>query len=253
MKYYEKLLSLGSFSKGDLIRELGSESIAKNILFNYSKKGYIEKIRRDYYVAISMETHQPIANRYQIASNLYEDAYLTHHSAFEVYGYASQTFYNVYFACEKRVKNFEYDSVNYLQTPRNLKADIVQEGNIRLTNVEQTVVDSIKDYEKIAGLEEVLRCMELIPSLDEQKLLKCLANYDNSFLYQKCGYILENIGKPLGITEIFLDECHKHIGKKKNYFLKGRTDLVADRKWLLYVPLRLKSLVEKGTFGYDEI
>lgn len=253
MKYYEQLIDLGSFSYMDAVKLTGSKESAKKILNNYAKKGYIEKIRRDYYVAISMETHQPVFNRYQIASNLYSGAYLTHHSAFEAYGYANQTFYNIYFACEKKVRYFSYDGVNYLQTQRNPKADVVNEGNIKLTSIEQTVVDSIKDFDKVAGLEEVLRCIELIPTLDENKLLNCLQNYNNGSLYQKCGYILENIGKSMGITVSFLKECQRHIGESKHYLLKDRNDLIFNEKWKLYTPSKLQTLIEKGTYGYDEI
>ena len=253
MKYYNQLLDMGNFNHKDVVMITGSEESAKKVLANYTKRGYIEKIRRDYYVAISLETHQAVANRYQIASNIYDDAYLTHHSAFEAYGYANQTFYNVYFSCEKRVRDFSYDGVNYIQTHRNPKADIVVEGNIKLTSIEQTVVDSIKDYEKVAGLEEVLRCIELIPVLDEQKLLKCLADYGNGSLYQKCGYILENIGKSIGITDYFLSECQKHVGKSRYYLLDDKNSLVFDERWMLYVPRRLQALLEKGSFGYDDI
>lgn len=253
MKYYNQLLDMKNFNHKDVVMMTGSEESAKKILVNYNKRGYIEKIRRDYYVAISLETHQPVANRYQIASNIYDEAYLTHHSAFEAYGYANQTFYNVYFSCEKRVRFFSYDGVNYIQTHRNSKADIVVEGNVKLTSTEQTVVDSIKDYEKVAGLEEVLRCIELIPVLDEQKLLKCLADYGNGNLYQKCGYILENIGKSIGITDYFLSECQKHVGKSRYYLLDDKNNLVFDERWMLYVPRRLQALLEKGSFGYDDI
>jgi predicted transcriptional regulator of viral defense system len=253
VKYYEQLISLGSFNYRNVVEITGSEESTNKILRDYIRKGYIEKIRRDYYVAISMETHQPVVNRYQIASNLYDDAYITHHSAFEAYGYANQIFYNVYFTCKKRVTDFSYDGVNYLQTPLNRKSNVVQEGSIWLTSIEQTVVDSIKDYEKIAGLEEVLRCIELIPSLNEDKLLECLLNYNNVYLYQKCGYILENIGKPLGITDSFLKECQQHIGNSKHYLFKNDKSLILDKRWLLYVPPRLRTLVEKGAIGYDEI
>ena len=54
MKYYEELLNLGSFSKENVIKIVGSTDIAKNTLLAYSKKGYIEKIPRNYYVAISI-------------------------------------------------------------------------------------------------------------------------------------------------------------------------------------------------------
>lgn len=250
MKYYENLLNLGSFNHDDIVKLTGSKESAKKILMNYTKKGYIEKIRRDYYVTISMETHQPVLNRYQLITQLY-DSCLTHHSAFEVYGYANQIFYNVYFTSEKRVKNFEYDGVFYIQTPMNQKSLITRDNGLRLTGIEQTVIDSIKDYEKIAGLEEVLRCIELIPVLDEKKLLNCLEAYDNNYLYQKCGYILENLGKSIGITDYFLNECLKHIGKNRKYLLKNRNDLILNKKWLLYVPPRFSMLLEKGVFNND--
>ena len=68
MKHYEKLLELGCFSKNDLEQITGSEAAAKWLCREYQKKGYIERVKRDLYVAISLETQQPIANRYVIAS-----------------------------------------------------------------------------------------------------------------------------------------------------------------------------------------
>lgn len=70
MKHYEKLLELGCFSKNDLEQVTGSEAAAKWLCREYQKKGYIERVKRDLYVAISLETQQPIANRYVIASHI---------------------------------------------------------------------------------------------------------------------------------------------------------------------------------------
>lgn len=253
MKHYEKMVELGSFCCSDVIKMTGSVNAAKFILASYIEKGLIERVRRDYYVAISLETHQPVFNRYQIASNIYEDAFLTHHSAFEAFGYANQIFYSVYFTCQKRVTDFFYDGVSYEQTRNHQNVCTVKKGNIRMTSIEQTVVDSIKDYEKIAGLEEVLRCIELIPSLNEKELLRCLANYDNGFLYQKCGYIFENLRGTDGLTETFTKTCLEHASKSKKYLLRDRNDLVFDKKWMLYVPEKLRSIIEKGDFGYDTV
>ncbi len=253
MKYYEKMVELGSFCCSDVIKMTGSVNAAKFILASYTEKGLIERVRRDYYVAISLEAHQPVFNRYQIASNIYPDACLTHHSAFEAYGYANQIFYNVYFTCQKRVTDFFYNGVNYKQTRNHQNICTAKKGNIKMTNIEQTVVDSIKDYEKIAGLEEVLRCIELIPVLDEKILLQCLENYNNGFLYQKCGYIFENLIGIDGLTDIFIKTCLKHASKSKKYLLRDRNDLIFDKKWMLYVPVKLRSLIEKGDFGYDTV
>lgn len=69
---------------------------------------------------------------------------------------ANQVFYECYVATDKRFHDFEYDGVLYRRVERKPNMDIVQQGNIWVTSVEQTVVDSIRDFEKIAGIEEVM-------------------------------------------------------------------------------------------------
>ena len=65
MKYYEQKLELGCFSKSKVIELTGTEAAAKFILYDYQKKGYIEKVKRDLYAVISLETKQPVLSRYQ--------------------------------------------------------------------------------------------------------------------------------------------------------------------------------------------
>lgn len=64
MKYYRQLVDLGCFSRRDIVALTGGEESANSLLFSYKKKGLIESIRRDLYVTISLETRQPILNRY---------------------------------------------------------------------------------------------------------------------------------------------------------------------------------------------
>ena len=101
-----------------------------------------------------METKQPVLSRYQIGSSLFPDACITHHSAFEVYGYGNQAFYECYVATDKRFHDFEYDGAMYRRVERKPDMEITQQGNIRVTSVEQTVVDSIRDFEKIQVLRK---------------------------------------------------------------------------------------------------
>ena len=172
LKYYEKLLEMGCFSREDLISLVGTPAAAASIIHDYQKKGYVERVRRDFYVAISIETKQPILSRYQIGANLFPDACISHHSAFEVYGYGSQVFYECYVATDRRFIDFEYDGVNYHRVERKQDTEVIQQGNVKVTSIEQTVVDSIRDFEKIAGLEEVIRCLMLVPGL---KRIRCLS------------------------------------------------------------------------------
>lgn len=48
MKYYEELVAYGCFSRNKLIEIVGKPSIANNIIYDYQKKGLIEKVKRDY-------------------------------------------------------------------------------------------------------------------------------------------------------------------------------------------------------------
>ena len=66
MKHYEKLLAKGSFSREQLIEIVGTATAANQVIYEYQKKGLIEKVKRDFYVVISMETKQPVLSRYQM-------------------------------------------------------------------------------------------------------------------------------------------------------------------------------------------
>lgn len=253
MKYYEKMLEFGCFNKRKVIELTGSEAAAKSLLYNYQKKGYIEKVKRDFYAVISLETKQPILSRYQLGSQLFSDAVITHHSAFEAFGYANQVFYEVYVATDSRFKDFEYNGILYHRMERNAYSDMITNGKLRVTGIEQTIVDSIKDFIKIAGLEEVIRCTMIVPSVKEEKILKALSVYDNKFLYQKCGYILEHLQDELGLSNVFFEYLSRYAAEGKRYLIKENGQNVWNSKWKLYVPADFMHLVDKGVSDYDAI
>lgn len=253
MKYYEKMLELGCFNKSKVIELTGSEAAAKSLLYDYQKKGYIEKVKRNLYAAISLETKQPVLSRYQIGSRLFPDAVITHHSAFEAFGYANQVFYEVYVATDSRFRDFEYDGIWYHRMERNAHMDIVTNGKLKVTGIEQTIVDSIKDFNKIAGLEEVIRCIMLIPSVKGEKILEALSAYDNKFLYQKCGYILEQLQDELGLSNEFFEYLGRYTADGKRYLIKENGQNVWNSRWKLYVPADFMHLLDKGVGNNDAI
>lgn len=254
MELYKELVSLRCFTHSDMIRLTGSESAAMWHIKSYLNKGYIERVRRDLYAVISMETEQPIPNRFQVASHITDDSFVSHHSAFEYYGYANQVFYEVYFSTKKRVRPFDYDGLHYQPVLWRGDGSITKMGNgVRITSLERTVIDSIADFTKIGGLEELLRCMALIPSLDETKLLEVLGAYGHGQLYQKAGYILESYRDALSLSEMFFSECEENSSSSKTYLFEKQDDFVYHKKWLLYAPKELKKYVDKGVSDYDAV
>lgn len=246
MKHYEKLLEMGCFSRGELAALLGNDETAGSLLREYQKKGYVERVRHDRYTVISLETRQPVLSRYQIACGLFDDATLSNHSAFEFYGYANQVFYEVYVSTASRFDDFRYNGVAYHRLSPKPHMHIMQTGGVRVTSVEQAVVDGIADFEKLAGLEETLRCITLIPALDEEKLLCILKARANGFLWQKCGYVLSELGG-MGLSPEFFQTCREQKAGSKRALMKHPSySPVWDRTWDLYVPQSLKEIVDKG-------
>lgn len=249
MKYYKELVDLQCFSRADAERITGNKKAADSILREYQKKGYIESVKRNLYTAISIETKQSVANRYRIASNVMDGSYLSHHSAFEYFGCANQVFYEVYVSGAKRFAVFEYDGVSYRYIAPRINTGIVQnDDGVRTTDIERTVLDSINDFEKIAGLEELLRCLELIPYVNEEKLLSYLAHYGKQFLYQKTGYILWHLKKTLRLSDKFFEFCEENQLHSVRYLYHGieSEPHTFDKRWKLVVPQDLMKLIAEG-------
>ena len=222
MKHYEKLLELGCFSIKDLKQITGSEAAAKWICREYQKKGYIAHVKRDLYVAISLETQQPIVSRYVIASHISEDAVVSYHSAFEFYGYSNQVFYETHVTSESRFRDFEYDGVRYRRVAPRITGGITAMNGTRVTTLERTVIDSINLFEKIGGLEELLRCLALIPALDESALMDCLAEYESGFLYQKRAISCQHLQAASAFLRVFLS-CVNRASRKESPIYRAST------------------------------
>lgn len=256
MKYYKELAGLQCFTRADVEQLTGNKKAADSLLREYKKKGYIESVKRNLYVTMSMETQQPIPNRYQIASNVGSGSYFSHHSAFEYYGYANQVFYEVYVSGENRFAQFEYDGVTYRYIAPRIAAGVERKnGGIRVTDMERTVLDGINDFEKITGLEELLRCLDLIPSVNEKKLLFYLEAYNKRFLYQKAGYMLQHFQRSFCLSNDFFDACEKKLSKSVRYLYRGieNEPNVFNNRWQLVVPENLMQLISKGGSEYVAI
>jgi predicted transcriptional regulator of viral defense system len=251
MKYYEKLVDLGCFSLNDAQSLTGNRRTAQSILDSYKKKGLIECVRRDLYVAISLETKQPVPNRYAIASRAAPGAYVCYHSAFEYHGLANQVYYEVYAAAESRFREFTHNGVTYRHVPSPSENGIeTKVDGVRVTDLERTVVDGINDYEKSGGLEELLRCIGMIPFLNPVKLLGYLRGFNKTILYQKAGYILEQYRDAMKLPDSFFDELRSVAPQSKRYLYSGlqREPHILSKSWAMYVPEDFLSLTRKGEF-----
>lgn len=240
---YEKMCEMGCLTRQELEEIAGSRKALPTFLVDSQRKGMIERIRRNLYAVMDIESERPVLSQYQIGSRLFPDACISHHSAFEALGYANQPTNNVYVVTKSRFTDFKYNGVFYRHVDKRTEISAEWIDGARVTSLEQTIVDSIHNFEKIAGLEEVVRCILLAPKPDAEKLLACLERYDNGFLYQKCGYVLEQLQEYVELPETFYRECREHCPTTVRYMAKESGGLVYSKGWGIYAPYLKKEEV----------
>ena len=252
MKHYEQLLRMGCFTWDELCDLAGSRSAANSLAQSYLKKGYIKSVRRGLYVAVNLADGEPAASPYRIAGKITPAAYVSHHAAFAYHGCANQVSNRVEVSSETPFAPFVFNGTEFVYLASRLAHGVAtQADGVRVTDIERTVLDNIGDFEKIMGLEELLRCLEMVPVLREDKLLVYLKAYDKQVLYQKTGYLLEQLRAQWGLTDDFFAQCAANIGKSKRYLFTptGAEDMEYNRAWRLVVP---KNLTDATAEGVDD-
>ncbi len=242
MKYYEQFVRLGLFTYADAKKIIGTESSTVNLLQKYIQKGYLAKIRRGLYTAINLVDNEPVANKFAVASALTDTAVVSHHSAFEYYGYSNQVSYDICVSSESKFNSFDFGGFHYHRVKPNICDGITHgAGKVAVTDIERTVLDGINDFENDMGFEELIQCISGVPFLNENKLIDYLSQYNKCFLYQKTGFISEHLQLELYISDEFIKHCKEHSGNSSRYLIKNITKANLDfsKKWHLTIPKNL--------------
>lgn len=247
---YNELAKLSVFSLDDVVKLTNNKKTGYSLLGRLMKKGLVKKIRKNVYSCVNPATGQVIASRYQIACAVTPTAYISHHTAFEFYGVANQVFYEVYISTDTKFREFEFEGVSYKYISSKLKSGIIEPKNtesVRVTDLERTVIDNIKDFRKIGGFEELFNCLESVHYLDENKLEKYLEGYDIQGLYQKTGFLLQNFMQVMQLSETFILYCKNKIGKSTRYLIReSAEESFYNSEWKLVVPEELFEITDKG-------
>ena len=155
-------------------------TVFKNKATTYSalrrliQKGLLRKIRNDLYSCVNPMTQEIFANKFQIASSINKDSYLSHYSAFEVYGFTNQVYNVVYVSSSIHFNDFEFEGIKYICVKTNKKfgvKEIEYNYKIKVTDIERTIIDSIHYIDKISSLEEIINNIKMVKKINEEKLL----------------------------------------------------------------------------------
>ena len=242
MNLYFELLKKPVLTMEDVNQHYNNIHSARSAVGRLMREGLLVKIRNNMYTCINGETGSPLANRFQIACRITPTSYVSHHTAMEYYGLTDQVFYEVYVSSETPFRNFEFDGYTYCFVKSKIRGGVVNpaySGDVIITDMERTMIDCIKDMDKIAGAEEVIQNIKSMHALQEKKLLAYLDLYQNQFLYQKTGYFLQGFSDQLNLSDGFFEVCKSKIGKSKRYITSDIKSGSYNNEWKLVIPDRL--------------
>jgi len=252
-KVYRDFFNQGVFTFKELLqlyRRENSEKTLRNLVFQGLKRGELGTPKRGLYFVIppaqTKGTYSP--DPFLIAAKLSKNPVVAYHSALALHGAAYSDSNRIYFFTPTLTRGFEFRGIEYL--PIQKKATwgtefIEREGmSVKTTDRERTVIDCVDRPDYAGGLEELLKSLDLFPSLDLPKLETYLRKVNKKILFAKMGFLLERMKDRWKVPEEFLLRIEKHCGKGAYYFeaKKGEGKFVP--RWHLIVPANLESLLQ---------
>lgn len=249
MDVYNKLTQYPVFAIDEVAQLTGNLKTAYYQVERLMQKGLVQKIRKNIYSAVNPISDHIIATRYQIACAITKTAYISHYSAFEYHGITKRIQDEVYVSSETKFNSFEHERAIYKYVASKMKAGVVEpqtKTDVRVTNIERTVIDSINDYNKTGGFIQLINCLSRIHRLDESRLLEYLAGYNTQALYQRVGFLLKHYQENMELSNAFIRYCKGKIGKSRQYLLKGSVRNRYNSEWELMVPENLLAVIQRG-------
>lgn len=248
-KLYSTLYQKRIITTEDVVKILKELHKSADYITNLREKGFLQKIKQGVYAIvppnmIGNDTYLP--DKFLIAAHLKKKYYISHHSALELHGLAESLFNKVYITLLNYSQSFEYKGITYTFVSTKhffgIERIAYKSVNISISDLEKTVLDCIRNIHFTGGLEELVKSISGIPSLNYEKILDYLEQFNEQILYHKTGFLLECV-KDLSPPKKFLNTLKEHIGKKVYYLDKEKTSAY-NKKWNIMVPKNFLELTK---------
>lgn len=225
------------------------------VLLNYHEKtGHILRIRRGFYavvpIAFRQKTHQ--VDPYLIAGHATSDSVLAYHTALDTRGFAYSVFHRFYFLTHQAIREFEFQGAQFQALPFAKQLVTVQQENfgittinregldIRVTNLERTLVDVLDRPKRAGSFEEIWLSFATVPILNLEQIIEYAFLLNNATTIAKVGFFLEQHQAQFNVDENSLKLLQTKIPTQKHYLERGkRTSGKLIKRWNLIVPEKI--------------
>jgi len=187
-------------------------------------------------------------NEYVIGNFLTEDATIAYWSALNIHGLTEQFPNKIYIQTTKNKKNKEVLGINYQfikVIPKKITG-IINQGvgtnQIRITNIEKTIIDCFDLVKYSGGFMELIRALKRT-KLDAHKMIEYAKAIDNKAAIKRIAYLSELFNKRE--LKSFIKYAKTH--KSKNFDLLdifGSEDGEYNSEWNLRLNIEPENLIE---------
>lgn len=240
-KIFNEIATLVVFNTRDIRKHFSTDSNMFAWLRRMQVDNRIKKIKRDVYSIVDPTIGSEYADKYMIASAITKSSYVAYHSALEYHGIANQVYNCIYVAGEQRFASFDFKGVGYIYTKSpGISAGVmhIDKGcDLKVTDLERTLIDCINNLSLAGGIEEIIKALDSVSFIYENKLIEYLDCYNTSILYRKVGYLLSHYQRKLDLSNNFFNHCKKRVDENIYYFLKNENiEKKLNKTWNLVVP-----------------
>ena len=229
-----------------------SDRSIRNLLYRMKRDGRLRALTKGVYTGAF--SAMPL-NRYAVPGKLRRDAVVAFHSALELYGVANQVFQTVYYLSARLRKDLVFEGTTYhcVTPPRRLtgarRLDFQVEetpDQVRVTGRERSIIDCLVFLEYSGGVEEVDKCLAMLPSFDFEAALAYLKLLRRPWLYARLGYLLDRHADKLFFSGTWRDAMLRRLPRGVAYLGPKRSGYRWVPTWNLMVPETL-AYIEEGS------
>jgi len=253
LKLTRDFLNRGPFRFKDLETkyEGNTPKTLRNYIYYALEKGEIKTIKPGlYYVVPFGQTDDYIPDPFLIASKLSPDAVIAYHAALALHGATYSESKRIHFFTRKVTRKFQFKDYEFIPVQKAVDWGIetkTREGEVvRVTDRERTILDNIDNVNYAGGFEELLKSIEVFPSIDLLKLESYLEKFGKKILYAKTGFVLEQLKSHWNVSEGLLTKLQKQVEHRLFYFEGKPIDGKLISRWNLVVPKKFDLLLESA-------
>lgn len=248
------VFTYNTFAQALLSEKKRSPNTIRALLAHHIQQGHITRIRRRLFAAIPVGADPksyPISP-YLIAGYATDDAVIAYHSALSFYNLAYSASYRFTYLTKNRTFPFVFRSESYegikfqpsllRENEQDSFVDIadVQGLDIKVTNLERTIVDVLDKPLLGGGWEEVWRSLAMIERIKVKNMIGYALLLNKATTISKVGFYLSQRQKELNVAQEELERLNPYLPLSPHYIdhsAKEGGKFIA--QWNIIVPKEL--------------